>query len=493
MNRPLALILSVVAFGPPATHAQPPPAKPPTAITLRPATEPRPALKYRLVPPRPALEPGNAAIFYHRALQLYLVKERSLENAEPKKPGAAQARSLDEKVAHWTYGPIADIPREEARAVLGQFASTLHEVDLGVKRLACDWEFDHRPEGIVSLVLPEIQGIRPIARLLSLQARLAILDGDFDRAMDRVETGLTMARHVGRGPMVIQALVGVAISFVMADCLQALIQGPGAPSLYWALANRPRPFSDMRDAFDAEHDVLEHELPGLRELETGTWGQDQARRFAAELQRKLAELGSGNDVVFPNNVPDPIRRLGIAAACAKVYPEARRALIAAGRAEAEADAMPVVQVAALHGYRDYRQANDDLFKGLDLPYWQLAALPKAAGFESVEAKLANPLRAMFSVLSSDLRPARLAQLRLDRQLDALQCVEAVRLDATAHGGKLPTSLEAIIATPCPLDPATGKPFIYEVAGDSATLDGPIPPTAPQHPTYGIRYLLKPAR
>ncbi len=507
MNRPLALplILLAAAVGPPAAPAQPPPAKPPTAITLRPASEPRPALKYRLVPPRPTLEPGNAAVFYHRALQLSLAKQRALEDAEPKKPGnpqIARGRSIDEKVGNWINGPLAEIPYDEARALLDQFADTLKEVDQGIRRLDCDWEFDRRTVEGNSLLLPEIQEVRSIARLVSLQARLAIVAGDYDRAVDRARAGLTLARHVARGPFAIQSLVGVAIANEMVDCLRALIQAPGAPSLYWALANRPRPLIDMRDAFDSEHDALENELPGLRELEVGIWGRDQARRFVAELQRKLADLGSGslpgslllgNSAGPPDSIPISIRRLGIAAVCAKVYPEARTALIAAGRPEAEVDAMPVVQVAALHSLREYRQANDDLFKGLDLPYWQLAALPKVAGFESVEAKLANPLWATISILSSDLRRARLAPLRLDRQLDALQCVEAIRLDATTHGGKLPMSLEAIVATPCPVDPATGTPFRYEVAGDSATLDGPIPPGAPDHPTSAIRYALKLAR
>src|SRR3954447_7446724 len=52
--------------------AQRPPDPPPTVITLRPAGEPVPALKYQLVPERNSLVPGNAALFYHRAIQLLL-------------------------------------------------------------------------------------------------------------------------------------------------------------------------------------------------------------------------------------------------------------------------------------------------------------------------------------------------------------------------------------------------------------------------------------
>ena len=85
------------------------------------------------------------------------------------------------------------------------------------------------------------------------------------------------------------------------------------------------------------------------------------------------------------------------------------------------------------------------------------------------------------MLTPALNSARLAPIRLDRQLDALQCIEAIRLYAAAHEGKLPASLEAITEAPVPLDPATGKPFVYKVDGDSATLSAPVPPGGPDHP------------
>ncbi len=46
------------------------------------------------------------------------------------------------------------------------------------------------------------------------------------------------------------------------------------------------------------------------------------------------------------------RRLGIAGMAAKIYPEAKRALIARGRPEAQVEAMPIIQVAALDSWRN---------------------------------------------------------------------------------------------------------------------------------------------
>ena len=59
--------------------------------------------------------------------------------------------------------------------------------------------------------------------------------------------------------------------------------------------------------------------------------------------------------------------------------------------------------------------------------------------------------------------------------------------------KLPESLESMKEVPTPIDIATGKPFVYQVEGDSATLSAPVPPGAPDHPSYAIRFVLKLAR
>ena len=86
----------------------------------------------------------------------------------------------------------------------------------------------------------------------------------------------------------------------------------------------------------------------------------------------------------------------------------------------------------------------------------------------------------------------LAAVRIDRQLDALQCIEAVRIYAANHQG-FPGRLEDITEAPVPMDPMTGQPFGYRVEGDRATLTAPYAPGAPRIPQYAIQYELKLAR
>ena len=73
-----------------------------------------PALKYRLVPERRALVPGNAATFYHRGIQL-VIQRRASDAAVEKPQGKPRQESAEEQIANWVSGPISGIPRDEAR------------------------------------------------------------------------------------------------------------------------------------------------------------------------------------------------------------------------------------------------------------------------------------------------------------------------------------------------------------------------------------------
>ncbi|MGC8640079.1 MAG: hypothetical protein ACP5XB_09410 [Isosphaeraceae bacterium] len=56
-----------------------------------------------------------------------------------------------------------------------------------------------------------------------------------------------------------------------------------------------------------------------------------------------------------------------------------------------------------------------------------------------------------------------------RTRHALRVVEAIRLYAAAHEGKLPENLRQITEVPVPDDPATCKPLVYRREGDAAVL------------------------
>ncbi len=482
------------AQGPPPAEAKAIP------ITLRPAAAAVPALRYRLLPERRDLVAGNAATFYHRAIQL-LMEQRLQAASEPRPaappPDTPRAPSAEERMAAWGLGALETLPRDEARALLERYANVLHEVELGAARRDCDWDFDQRREGI-SLLLPEVQEMRSLARLVAVKARLAILDGQTAEAMRWVQIGMVMGRHVANGPTLIQALVGVAIDSVMLKAVEDLIQAPGTPSLYWALADAPRPFIDFRYSFEGERYLLEKELPALTELEDGVWSADRARRFGDELQRKLLNLAAGEPIpgtntAVPNDLSSFGRRLAIMAMITKLHPEAKRSLIAQGRPAAQVEAMPLIQAVSLYTVGEYQRLRDETYKWLNQPYWLSYRQVDAVLADTVEQKLANPMLTSFRLLTPALNSARVASVRLDRHLGALQCIEAIRIYAAAHDGQFPGRLEDLQAeTPVPIDPATGTLFEYTVDGATATLSAPMIPGF-NHPSFALKYVLKRAQ
>jgi hypothetical protein len=79
--------------------------------------------------------------------------------------------------------------------------------------------------------------------------------------------------------------------------------------------------------------------------------------------------------------------------------------------------------------------------------------------------------------------------RRDRAVALLRVIEALRLYAAAHQGALPSSLDKVDAVPIPLDPTTGKPFVYHLAeGGVASLE--TPPIHPNNRFYGRHFVIR---
>src|SRR5262249_10280686 len=121
----------------------------------------------------------------------------------------------------------------------------------------------------------------------------------------------------------------------------------------------------------------------------------------------------------------------------------------------------------------YRALQDELFKWTYLPY------PQARdGFLRAEERLREARSRMeavpFTLLVPTLTRVNAAAARVDRQIAALRCIEAIRLHAASHDPNLPDSLADIKEVPVPPDPMTGKSFEYRALGDTARLYGPPP-------------------
>lgn len=113
-------------------------------------------------------------------------------------------------------------------------------------------------------------------------------------------------------------------------------------------------------------------------------------------------------------------------------------------------------------------------------YW-LLPLPEAVQAfhrQETENKMwhqSHPWDRMYIKIGMFFSPATAklhsAQVRMERQFDMLQTIEAIRLHA-AETGTWPEKLTDIKSVPVPNDPATGKPFEFTRNGNKIELLAP---------------------
>jgi hypothetical protein len=473
MSRPFACFLALLATAPFAA-AQPQPGEP-IPLTLRPAGPPSPASKYRLLPDGRDLVPGNAAALYYRSMA-----------------GFAENKALLDGIRGgqwdlWSNMPLDQLPRAEVYAQLSEQQYLLRQLDQAAHCRDCDWELAGRPEGI-ALLLPEVQTFRAVIRVVVVRARYELAAGHHAEALQALQAGYALAHGLGRGQTLIHVLVGAADAAILDRELEEIIQQPGAPNLYWALTVLPRPFLDPTPSIEEEGTLLERQWPALKRLEEGPMSPDQVHALRKDLRRTWPLFYR-----FP--AATPMDYLAQTWDQTRAYPDARRALIDQGLAAEEVDAMPLLQAVALDAVRRYHRAWDDFVQwthvsdfGREPGYKQSFDRLKRAA-ERVQHLVLFPMRLgpEYDFLSPPpLEKIYNAIARTDRRFEALRCVEAIRLYAANHGGRLPASLKDVTEVPIPIDPMTHKPFAYEAHGDRAKLAAPPLPDTP-NPALRLSY------
>jgi hypothetical protein len=337
---------------------------------------------------------------------------------------------------------------------------------------SCDWDIPIREHDFYSILIPEIQTTRSSGRILAARARLQIANGHWADAVHTLQSGYALARNVANGPTLINGLVGVSIAIQMSDQVETMIQQPGAPNLYWALATLPRPMIDFRRGFEAEFAEIYLTYPELRDL-------DKKELTVAEWRRLLNKV-MGGVLMISGNGNDPVdARFALAVRQLEGYPRAKRALIAEGRSAAEVEAMPVPQVIMLYTMHTYEELRDDTFKWMALPYVEAR---KGMAESEQRLKKAHGEGLEIVPLATLLLPAvqrvKMAEARINQKIAALEVLEALRIYASNHDGRLPQTLTDIKEVPVPLDPFLGEPFHYVRDGDTARLESPFPDVIP---------------
>ena len=467
MVRSCWMLVIVVAVGRAAAQE---PEIPIHKLTITPAAAPVPALRFKLLPDLRETTPGNAALIYYRAF------------APDWSSHVRGNKEIRERI-----DAAQDRPAAEVKTMMDlQFIrdwGMLKEVDRGARRAYCDWEMTPRlrEEGI-SMLLPDVQGLREFGRYLRLRAKLELADGQFDKAAYSLQTGLQLGQHAAHGPTLIQGLVGAAITNVMLNEVEEWVGAPGSPNLYWALTDLPQPFIDLRMGFQGERLMLDNLLPGFHEALVDGHMRALSQDQLHDIVSKLSQITDGR--------PPPM--IAIVAIVAKNYGPAKQFLKERGWPEADVEALPAVQVVLLHEAATYDRLYDEMLKWQGQPY----AIARA-GLDQADRQLKDEIartgrQSLASLLLPAVSKVYSAQARTDRNINRFRTIEAIRLYAAAHG-KLPAQLADITEVPVPIDPYTGQPFDYRLDGDTATLTAPPPIGEPPHEGNSRRYEIKLAK
>jgi hypothetical protein len=436
-------------------------------LTVQPMGEPKPALRYMLLPELREMNPGNPIQNY---LKCFSEQQNFFFNKE-------SCDRRDKLLAM----PLKELPAQELQDY-GKFA--LRQADWAARLDKPDWQIllKLKTDGI-GLLLPDVQQMRTLAIALKVRFRAEVALHHYDDAIRTAKTMFALSRHMTESPLFISDLVGIAIAFVAIDPLQEMLEQPGCPNLYWALTNLPSPLVSIELGMQGERAYIPGEFIDLDFK--APMSEDQINRTIAHVDKLW-----GLELIEGNKKDDGFRTrqfLDARTKDEKVLNAARQRLVEFGQPEERVSRFPPDQVILLDEMREYEARHDDLLKILILPPWQFERLWKPLEAWSTPKKGNAMDRSLFAdLLLPAVHKVRRAQGRLEQRIALLRHVEALRLYAAEHDGKLPATLDEI-GVPLPVDPFTGKPFPYKVEGPTAHLRGTPPPGTEKEAPFNVRF------
>jgi len=434
-------------------------------VTIHPQAFPRPTLKYQLLPEFKDRVRGNAAVYYGKVTAEHL--------------GFFGNMKLREKIDEWNAASLSDLLKPDVEM---NSASIEKMLRMAARCESCDWQLPVREEEFYTMGLPEVQQLRQFARILLARMRIQIAHGKFDAAIETLQSALAIGKNAAEGETIVNGLVGVAIDSVMAKQILELIQQPGAPNLYWALSTLPRPLIDLRKGAEAEMSALELSFPVIRNLRAERTPEEW-EAMHSKFWRQVVELVPFMEVGNGVQVKD-LKVESLVAESFLHAPAGRQRLLDQGIDPVVVSAMPNAQVALIEAVRAYEIDRDNLFRWFLVPYDDGLQPGETLQHQADQEKDRRSKQGKLSqIFLPNLYPARRASAQLDRSIAVLRAIEALRMYAATHDGKLPAKLSEIVGAPVPVDPMTGKPIEYELRGEVGLIR--VTPLTERTHTYEI--------
>lgn len=423
------------------------------------ADESMPALKNSMMPNVLDKQIGNAATFYYRAFSMMAEVDRGNSQQLFELLDASPQELID-----------ADVGK-----TLEDFENVFQAIHTASMRERCDWEWRMQDlEGInaIYFLLPEVQQLRELGRLVAIRARWQIATGQYEQAVESLKDGYQLAMNTAQPRSLVTSLVGLAISAMMNEQLIELIRADDSPNMYWAIAQLPRPLVDIRRAIELEVSWPDKLFPMFRDAETADRSPEEWQRLFRKAAQTIGQMSNGQEAFQTD--------LMVTALMMRGYVRAKKQLAEQGYTMEQLDNMPAAQVVAIYQARVNRYLRDEIQKWSLLPYhlaWQrqqeAEANLQADGYFGKGGENSEILP-IASLLFPALSAARMAEARSTTHLNFLQTVEAIRMHAARNDGQLPKSLSEIKVVPPAKDPVTLEDFDYELIGREAVLT--IPPS-----------------
>lgn len=438
------------------------------------APEAKPALAHSFWPDRSELVAGNTMVPIQRALVLLLDKSNRKELSQ----------QMSNQWDRWFESPLDQLPKEEIRKYLDEHQSVISELhraeflrdsyyDLGLDSM--------RGLDVISFLLPEIQNMRELSRLLVLETRLALAENRTEDAIKSIRVNLRLADSAGAsGGLIICRLVGIAIASMSLEQVRATMTHPDSPNLYWAIASIPESIFDMHDALEYESTILSRVFPTISVVPTEEIAE------SAWTDRIIQAATDFGKISGTSSVPAPEMRIAAGLLVIANADSSRQHLQSEGWDADRVAAMSPAEAVVRAGASSIRRVQDDFGK------W--ARLPRAVRLQTIERleammqseQLNNGnflIEDMGRLIGSQLLPATSAAMRAEirsQQIVArLATVEAIRDYAAIHGA-LPKSLQELTHLPPWNDPVALGPFGYEFINDTEAVFTSVPatPSAP---------------
>src|SRR3990172_725845 len=132
-------------------------------LSVPPAAEPRPALKYSLLPRMEDRKPGNAVPYYYRAILEFTTHEKMVN-----RPG--KKMSFSSQLDEWSHAPLDTFPKQDVHKRLDNLHSIFDNARTAAYREECEWDWRLQDlDGIkqIAFILEEMHQARGVARFLA--------------------------------------------------------------------------------------------------------------------------------------------------------------------------------------------------------------------------------------------------------------------------------------------------------------------------------------